>query len=326
MRRKKILVTGGAGYVGSHLVRKLLKGGYKVNVLDNLTYGREGIDEIVDHPNLDLIEGDICNIKDIVRAMQGASRVIALAAIVGDPACELNRDDTISTNYQSTKILVEVAKYYKVERIVFASSCSVYGANSNLTLNEGSQLQPLSLYAETRIMSEQVLLEGCGDVTPVILRLATVFGLSRRMRYDLVINILSAKATREKRIQIYGGSQWRPFVHVKDVADAFIIASEAPKAAVDREIINVGANHLNFRISELGRIVKREVPGTKVETKRELEDLRDYKVGFDKIKAVLGFKPKQKVEHGVREISKFLAGSDVDYRDDIYYNVKYLYL
>ena len=326
MKRKKILVTGGAGYIGSHLVRKLLERGYRVNVLDNLSYGGSGIEGILGEKNLNFIEGDICCVKDVVKAVQGTSRVIALAAIVGDPACELNREDTISTNYQATKILVEVAKYYRVERIIFASSCSVYGANSKLILNEGSQLQPLSLYAETRIMSEQVLLESCENVVPVILRLATVFGFSRRMRFDLVVNILSAKAAMEKRIQVYGGSQWRPFVHVKDAADAFILAAEAPGEQVNREIINVGSNSLNFRIKDLAGIVKKVLKGTRIEMKPEIEDSRDYRVGFDKIGSTLGFKPRYKIEHGVREIARFLERRKINYKDDIYYNVRYLYV
>lgn len=320
-----ILVTGGAGYIGSHLVRKLLSRGYKVNVLDNLSYGKDGISDLLKNPGLNFIEGDICNVKDVVRGMNGVSCVIALAAIVGDPACELSHEDTISTNYQSTKILVEIAKYYKVKRIVFASSCSVYGADTNSILDEDSELRPVSLYAMTRIMSEQVLLNNHEVVVPVILRLGTVFGVSGRMRFDLVINILSAKAAVEKKIQIYGGNQWRPFIHVQDAADVFILAAEAPEDKVGGEVFNVGSNELNIRINGLTAIVKSVVPDTEIEIKQEIEDVRDYRVNFDKVYKILEFKPRFNIEDGVKEVVDFLCENKIDYRDDVYYNVRYLY-
>jgi nucleoside-diphosphate-sugar epimerase len=320
-----ILVTGGAGYIGSHLVRKLLRKKHRVIVLDNLSYGKSGIEDILDNPNLQLVEGDICNIRDVVTSIKEVSCVIALAAIVGDPACELNHEETLNTNYQSTKILVEVAEYYKVPRIVFASSCSVYGANSQLVLNEGSRLNPVSLYAQTRIMSEQVLLSCCKSVVPVILRLATVFGLSKRMRFDLVVNILTAHATVERRMHIYGGNQWRPFVHVEDAAEAFIRSAELPAGTVGREIFNVGSNQLNHRISDLAQIVRKVIPKTKIQMKSEIEDSRDYRVNFDKIGDLMNYRASRSIGCAVAAISKFLNTSNVDYRDNIYYNVRYLY-
>ncbi len=325
MANAPILVTGGAGYIGSHLTRFLLEKGYRVHLLDNFTYGWKGIEEIRDHPELVIFEGDICNIRDVVKAVKGTKAVIALAAIVGDPAAALDEDETNSTNFESTKVMLEACEHYNVERLVFASSCSVYGANSDIQLNEGSWLNPVSLYAKTRILSEQVLLGNSRNVAPTILRLSTVFGLSRRMRFDLVINILTAKAVREGQIQIFGGSQWRPLIHVQDVARAFMMAAEAPIELVRGEIFNVGGNHLNFRIEELGEIVKKIMPETVTDIKPEDPDRRDYRVNFDKIKSMLNFEPQHDIEFGVREIQQFLNTTDIDLTDDIYYNVKYLF-
>ena len=256
---RPILVTGGAGYIGSHLTRKLLGEGHRVRVLDNFTFGKRGLEELAGHPRLELVEGDISNIRDVTASVKDAGAVIALAAIVGDPACGLNAEETLNLNYESTKVLVEACDFYGVDRLVFASSCSVYGASDEGLLTETSSLNPVSLYARTRIMSEDVILDRCGRVTPVILRLATVFGLSPRMRFDLVVNTLTVRAVTDGRFQIFGGDQWRPFVHCQDAAEAFLRAATAPKERVDREVFNVGTEGMNYTIAEVGGVVAEEV-------------------------------------------------------------------
>ena len=300
--RRRVLVAGGAGYIGSHLVRMLLERGYRVRVLDRFDYGRAGIAG-VHHPNLETVQGDICNSRDVSRAVKSVDGVIALAAIVGDPACNLDPEETINLNYTATKILAETCHFYGVRRLVFASSCSVYGASSRGLLTETSRLNPVSLYARTRVLSENILFDRHGDVEPVIVRLATVFGLSPRMRFDLVVNALTVRAVMDKRISIFGGGQWRPNVHCRDAARAFILALEAPASDVAGQIFNLGGEALNHRISEIGEMVARLVGDVEVEIRDDAADPRDYRVSFAKIRRVLGFEPEYSVADGIREVA-----------------------
>jgi nucleoside-diphosphate-sugar epimerase len=320
-----VLVTGGAGYVGSHVVRKLLAQGRRVRVLDSFMYGSHGLAAVRRHPNLELLEGDIRHMDTLTRAVKGVDRVIALAAIVGDQACDLDPDETGTINLEATRLLAEVCQRAKVRRVVFASSCSVYGANSNLTLNEGSWLNPVSLYARTRIRSEAELLRRTGDLSVAILRLATVFGLSARMRLDLVVNTFTAHAYFNRQVRVFGGTQWRPNLHCQDAADAFIAAADAPDEAVRGEIFNVGDNGANHTIREVAEIVGRVVPDVKVEVIEASPDQRDYRVSFDKIRHVLGFRTRFTVEDGVREMAlSFAAGELKDPDHDRYSNLRSL--
>jgi nucleoside-diphosphate-sugar epimerase len=321
---RTILVTGGAGFIGSHLVRLLLARGYRVRVLDNFAYGAVGLTEVRDHPRLEILNGDICDMKAVARGVRDAHGVIALAAIVGDPACNLDPEETINFNYQSTKILVEACSFYGVRRLVFSSSCSVYGANSNGLLTERSPLNPVSLYARTRILSESILFDRHGDVEPVVLRLATVFGASPRMRFDLVVNTLTARAVVDGKITIFGGNQWRPHVHCRDAARAFVLALEAPTETVAGEVFNVGGDELNMRILDLGRLVASSVGrGVDVVVGADAQDPRDYRVGFKKIRTALGFVPERSLEAGIREVAEAIQANPVlkSYEDPIYHNV-----
>ncbi len=328
MDKRKILVTGGAGYVGSTLVRKLLSRGYSVRVLDNLLFGDGSVTELSGNPDFELKKGDIRHIEDVVESMEGCYGVVHLAGIVGDPACELTPDITHAINYEATKIMVEITKYKGLKRFVFASTCSVYGAAEDYVLNEGSLVNPVSLYAETNLRSEEIILRGFDgtDVVCSIMRFATIYGASYRMRFDLVVNILSAKAVNEHKIRIYGGKQWRPNVHVEDAAEACILLLEAPASCVHREVFNIGSNEQNYRISELGDIVRLSVPGTDVEVVEESPDPRSYNVSFDKARHVFGYRVGRTVKSGVLEIQKlFQDGLVPNYQDDVYYNVKYRY-
>jgi nucleoside-diphosphate-sugar epimerase len=325
-RKQRVLVTGGAGFIGSHLTRLLLQRGYRVRILDRFDYGSAGIDKIKDHPRLEILTGDICNSRDLSQAMRNVDGVLALAAIVGDPACSLDPEETINLNYTATKILTEVSNFYGVRRLVFASSCSVYGASSNALLTEQSRLNPVSLYARTRVLSENIIFDRHGDVEPVVLRLSTVFGLSPRMRFDLVVNTLTARAVIDKKIAIFGGNQWRPNVHCRDVARAFMMALEAPREAVAGEIFNVGGDHLNHRISDLGDMVAQIVGDVQVEHQQEVPDPRDYRVGFGKIRRVLGFEPECTVADGIQEVAAAVRATPAlqRHQDPRFHNVQAL--
>lgn len=290
----KILVIGGAGYIGSVLVRKLINSEFKVKVMDILLYGDESIKELYDNKNFEFMRGDCRNMQDVICALDGVDAVVHMGEIVGDPACSLNPDFTIEVNFMATKTLAEACSYSGINRFVFASSCSVYGVNDN-ELDEESELNPVSLYARCKVESEKAILSIKDEYfNPVILRLATVYGFSYRPRFDLVINLLTAKAVTEKKIKIFGGEQWRPFVSVNDVSEAVICALKAEDKIINREIFNVGSNEQNYRLSEVGDLIKKAIPDVDIEVKKDVVDKRNYKVRFDKINKYLGFVCRKK--------------------------------
>jgi len=319
-----VLVVGGAGYIGSIIVRKLLDRGLHVRLLDKLTYGDSAIASVLGHPRLEFIHGDCRNIQDVVRAMSGVRDVIHLAAIVGDPACAADDQNAREINYAATRMMLEIAKGHGVQRFLFASSCSVYGLSEYL-MDEQSATAPISLYAETKLNPEKVLLDATSDTFhPVILRFATVFGLAPRPRFDLVVNLLTAKAFQEGVITIFNGDQWRPFIHVEDVAEAVCQALEAPVDQVSGEIFNVGDDRLNYNLSQVADLIRAEFPDTRVENV-ENADKRNYRVSFQKIRERLGFECSKTVEEGVRELRiAFEHGQIANYKDPLYSNLAYV--
>lgn len=320
---KGILVTGGAGYIGTFVVKQLLDNGYRVTVLDDLIYGDSGMKPFWQHGNLKFIRGDICDSLVVDYALKDVDAVIALAAIVGAPACDIDREKTLEVNYHSIKTLIDRSRKNNVRRIIFASTCSVYGANSQTQyLDENSRLESTSLYAETKINSEALLLKNREYFIPVILRLSTVYGVSPRMRFDLSINIMSAKAERDKHIVVFGGDQWRPFVHVRDAANAFVTALETEESLVAGQIFNVGSNGSNYQMKDVALAVAEEVPGTYVEQDSSIVDARNYHVAFDKIEKNLGYTTNLGIRDGIREISIHVRDNCIDIMNAIYHNVK----
>jgi len=324
----KILVVGGAGYLGSILCRKLIEKDYIVRVLDNLIYGDDGIKDLYKNPKFKFMKGDMRDIQTVVDAVKNVDAVIHLAAIVGDPASELDPEETIEINYLGTKMLAEICKYSQINRFIFASTCSIYGASATpeTKIDEKSSLNPVSLYAEMKLKSELGIIELIDEnFSPTILRMATLFGLSPRMRFDLVINILTVKALKEKQFTIFGGSQWRPNLHVSDAAEAYIKCLEAPIDKIKGGIFNVGSNLGNYKIIDIGKIVNKLIPEANMIIDTKEVDKRNYNVSFDKIENNLNYHTKYNIEDGIKEIIEAIKrGEFSNYSNSKYSNYKFL--
>lgn len=322
----KVLVVGGGGYLGSVLVRKLLSKGYQTRVLETFLYGNHSLKDLEDDPKLELINGDVRDITTISDALKGTDAVIHLAAIVGDPAAKSKPLDTIETNYLATKILAEACKYHQINRFIFASTCSVYGKCDGAA-TEDTSLNPQSLYAKSKIKSEEGIL-GLTDknFSPSILRMATLYGLSPRMRFDLVVNTMTMKAMTEGKITVFGGEQWRPFLHIENAAEAYLKCLESPIEKIKGQVFNVGSDSQNYQIFRLGELVKRIIPKTEIEVvnkeyPEDGVDKRDYNVSFKKIKNILNFEPRKNLEDGILEIKMAIENGLIkDFRNRIYYN------
>lgn len=323
--RGPVLVIGGAGYIGSHTVEQLLIRGYPVRVLDNLMYGSGSLIDFMDDRNFELIEGDASDLRKVGSAMRDASAVIHLAGLVGDPACAVDAEFTRHTNIATTRMAKDIAQSLGVRRFIFASSCSVYGA-SDVEVDELSKLNPVSLYAQTKIDSEQELLASRpDDFFVTILRFATVFGHSRRHRFDLVANLLTAQAMTEGLITVIGPEQWRPFIHVRDVARALVAVLDANPVKVDGQTFNVGDARQNMTIGQLAQVV-RDVTSryrdVEISVRDDADDRRNYVVSFAKIRSILDYRAETSLEDGVREMAEhFRSNHYQPYRDEIYSNV-----
>jgi nucleoside-diphosphate-sugar epimerase len=302
---KRVLVLGGAGYLGSALMPKLLEKAYKVRLLDSFVYGDGSIAGIRSHPDFEVFKGDVREIHSVVDAMRDCEAVIDLAAIVGDPACDENRRLAVEINRAATRMLIDIARGCGVRRFLFASSCSVYGA-SQFLMDEFSAPSPISTYAQTKVDSEKLLLEVASrDFHPTILRLGTLFGLSPRPRFDLVVNLLTARAAATGKITVFNGQQWRPFLHVRDAARAFMLCMEAEPAVVAGEIFNVGDYNLNHRLADVSKLVASIVPHVEI-SHVDNGDQRNYRVSVDKIHCRLGFRTEITLEEGIRELYEWI--------------------
>ena len=305
---KGVLIIGGAGYIGSQLCRELLGKGYYVRVLDILWFGSQPLADVQKRPNFELIQGDYRNLEVLFRAISGMDAVIHLGGIVGDPACEVKNETTIDINILSTSAIVQTCKLFKVKRFLFASSCSVYGETEGATqLQENSNLNPVSLYAKTKIASENFLLANAdANFCPVILRFSTLFGLSPRPRFDLVLNIFVAKALIDKKIHVFGGKQWRPMVHVLDVCKSIHRCLTLPKEKVSGQIFNVGNSKSNYQIIQIANKVKEILPSTELVVEETKQDTRSYNISFNKLEKTFGFTLDLDMEFGIRELAEFI--------------------
>jgi nucleoside-diphosphate-sugar epimerase len=319
----RVLVTGGAGYVGSALVPKLLAAGHEVKVLDLYLYGREALDAVAGDPRLEQIEGDLRDDALVEQAVAGCDAVIHLACISNDPSFELDPTLGKSVNHEAFLPLVRASKRAGVRRFVYASSSSVYGVKETPEVTEDMPLEPLTDYSLYKAMCEEELLaERAPGFTTLILRPATVCGYAPRLRLDVSVNILTNHAVNEHVIRVFGGDQLRPNIHVGDTVDLYLLSLAAPEAAIDGRIFNAGWE--NRSILEIAHMV-RDVVGEDVEIVRTpTDDLRSYHISSDLIRRELGFAPKRTISDAVRSlVDAFDAGIIPNpLTDPRYYNVK----
>jgi dTDP-4-amino-4,6-dideoxygalactose transaminase/nucleoside-diphosphate-sugar epimerase len=325
----RILVTGGAGYLGSVLVPLLLDEGYEVTVLDRLYFGPDALAAVADHPRLKLIDGDIRDLDEVNGFLDGVESIIHLAGLSNDPSCDLQPERTERINYDATLELARRAARGGVRRFLFASSCSVYGANPAPVVDEESEAYPVSLYAEMKAKAERdLMLVPAPGMAICALRMATLYGLSPRMRFDLAINLMVMNAVQRRIIHVLGGGQqWRPFLHVIDASRAFLTALRAPLGVIDHQAFNIGGDAENYRIAELATLVRDCLPDYEVsiETVPDDVDRRSYRVSFQRAEAALGFKSRCRVSEAIAELARAIAGGVWgDCSDSRYYTVKHL--
>ncbi len=317
---KSVFITGGAGYVGSVLVPKLLDKGYKVSVIDLMIYGE---DVLPNHENLTKIKGDIRDIELMRKSIPGHDAVIHLACISNDPSFELNPDLGKSINLDPFEPMVQISKENGVKRFIYASSSSVYGIKEVPDVTEDMELLPLTDYSKFKAQCEEILAKyDSDDFTTVTIRPSTVCGYSPRLRLDLVVNILTNLAINKGQITVFGGEQLRPNIHIEDMCDVYLMMLEIEDDKIRNKIFNAG--YENFKVKDIAQMVK-NVIGDQVEViTTPTDDNRSYHVSSAKIKRELGFEPKKTVEDAIEDLKNaFEAGKIPNSLDDIkYFNVK----
>ena len=316
-----ILVTGGAGYIGSVLIRELILDGLSVRVLDNLTYTGRSLLPYYSTDNFEFVQGDVRDKELCRKVMENTNVVVHLAAIVGDPASRKDPELTRETNLTGSQNIIESAQEKGIGKLIFASTCSNYGKSDVSSFaDEATPLNPVSLYAETKVEVERHLIQKAQDLNWTILRFATVYGVSPRMRFDLTVNDFTMKMMAEGKLMVYGGQFWRPYVHVKDITRA--IKSVISKPDLTRhEIFNAGVTSQNFQKIEIVRLIQRVVPSAEIELVSKDEDPRDYRVSFEKIKSKLGYQTLYSVEDGINEVHGLIRDGIIeDFDNPEYYN------
>ena len=317
---EKVLVTGGAGYVGCRLVPKLVNEGYEVSVLDLMYFGNRGLDSVKEKINL--IKGDIRDNNLLKKSLENIDSVIHLAAISNDPCSDLNPRLTEEVNFEATKNLLEISKKNNVNRFIYASTSSVYGIKEEPNVTEDMTLNPLTIYSKTKAKSEEAVRSyNDNNFTTVNLRPATVCGYSPRQRLDLTVNILTDHAINKGAITVFGGDQKRPNIHIEDITDYYVQLLNIPKDKIGGETFNAG--YENHTVMEIAKIIKDTV-GEEVKINRTpSEDNRSYHISSEKIKKELGLYPKKTIEDAVKDLKLAFENNYIlDPSDPIYWNIK----
>jgi len=333
MSERHVLITGGAGYIGSLLTAELLRANYRVTVVDSLLFGGESLLGFWHHPNFHFVKADVTEpraIKDAIRDhWPKPEAIVHLAAIVGFPACQaVGRQVAWRYNVEATKLVFEQAVDLGAQRFVFSSTYSNYGLSTDGPVNEESPLNPQSLYAETKIAAEEYLLsQKDSPVAPLLFRFATLYGISPRTRFDLIINQFVLEAFTKRQLIIYQRGYSRSFVHVRDVARGILLGLQAPEEKIRGQIFNLGTDDGNYTKDQIVELVLRRMPETTVEYK-DLTfggDMRDITVSFEKIRRVLGFTTTLTVDDGIREVLFALkTGLVRDPHDERYRNAQFI--
>ncbi len=318
---KTVLITGGAGYVGSILVPKLLTQGYKVVVVDTLFFTDIGLTAVKSNPNLKIVQGDIRDKELLKKALQGVNAVIHLASISNDPSSDLNPQLTVEVNYDSTLHLLTLSKEAGVTRFINASTSSVYGIKDIPNVTEEVSLDPLTVYSKTKADAEHfVTKSNDGKFTAVNIRPATVMGYSPKMRLDLTVNILTMHALTKGKITVFGGGQKRPNIHIEDITDYYCRLLEIPAEKIAGKTFNAG--YENFTVSQIAEMVKEIIgPHVTIETTPS-NDNRSYHISSAKIEKELGLKPAHTIKDAVLDIKKAAEKNLLDWSNPNFYNVK----
>jgi nucleoside-diphosphate-sugar epimerase len=306
--QKTVLVSGGAGYIGSVLVRLLLEKGVRVRVLDTLRFGGVPIIDLLNDDSFEFIKGDVRDEALLREVLRNVDAVVHLAAVVGDPACAKEPDLARSINLDGSMQLYRLSNELGVDRFVFASTCSNYGKmkDPESYVDEDSVLAPVSLYAETKVAVEQFLLSQPRDnrCKPTSLRFATVYGLSPRPRFDLTVNEFSKELALGRELTVFGEQFWRPYCHVVDLCRSVLAVLDADGEKVAFDVFNVGDTSENYRKQMIVDEILRQIPEGRISFVAKNEDPRDYRVSFEKIKERLGFRITKTVPDGIAQIIK----------------------
>jgi nucleoside-diphosphate-sugar epimerase len=320
---KRVLVTGGAGYVGSRLIPKLLDNGYQVNVIDLYMYGKNIFGSHHGHQNLTEICADIRDPDAVRKAMQGCDAVIHLACISNDPSFDLDPTLGKSINYDAFRPMVRIAKELKVQRFIYASSSSVYGIKTEQNVTEELSLDPLTDYSKYKAECEVILKEeAASGFETLIIRPATVCGYAARLRLDLTVNILTTHAFYNKKIKVFGGKQLRPNLHIEDMTDAYLHCLAASREKIDGKTFNAG--YQNLPVAEIAQMVKQAFAEDIAIETVPTDDNRSYHVSSEKIQRELGFVPKYTIQHAILDLKAAFEKKLVTepFTNQIYYNIK----